>query len=57
MSGWGGDAIVMRTAEFIIMAIVKNDVFCTRASDLTAGEALKKDRAMCVCVLSSGYMW
>jgi hypothetical protein len=37
---------MMRTAKFIIVAIVKNDVFCTRASDLTAGEALKKDRAM-----------
>ncbi len=42
----GGNAIVMRTAKFIIMAIVKNDVFCARASDLTAGEALTKNRAM-----------
>jgi hypothetical protein len=36
----------MRTAEFIIVAIVKNDVFCTRASDLTAGEALTKNWVM-----------
>jgi hypothetical protein len=36
----------MRTAEFIIMAIVKNDVFCARASDLTAGEALTKNQVM-----------
>jgi hypothetical protein len=36
----------MRTAEFIIVAIVKNEVFCARASDLTAGEALTKNWAM-----------
>ncbi len=36
----------MRTAEFFIMAIVKNDVFRARASDLTAGEALTINRAM-----------
>jgi hypothetical protein len=37
---------VMQTAKFIIMAIVKNDVFCARASDLTAREALTKNWAM-----------
>ncbi len=42
----GGNAIVMRTAEFIIVAIVKKVVFCARASDLTAGEALTKNWAM-----------
>jgi hypothetical protein len=36
----------MRTAEFIIVAIIKNDVFCARVSDLTAGEALTKIWAM-----------
>ncbi len=36
----------MQTAEFIIVAIVENDVFCACASDLTAGEALTKNRAM-----------
>ncbi len=36
----------MRTAEFIILAIVKNDVFCPRAADITAGEALTKNWAM-----------
>jgi hypothetical protein len=33
-------------AKFIIVAIVKNDVFCARASDLTAREAQTKNRAM-----------
>ncbi len=33
----------MQMAEFIIMAIVKNDVFGARASDLTVGEALTKN--------------
>ena len=42
----GGDAIVMRTANFIIVIVVKNVVFCPRASDLTAGEALTKNWAM-----------
>ncbi len=42
----GGDTIVMRKAKFIIVAIVKNDVFCAGASDLTVGEALTKNRAM-----------
>jgi hypothetical protein len=36
----------MQMAKFIIVAIVKNDIFCARASDLTAGEALTKNRVM-----------
>jgi hypothetical protein len=36
----------MRMAKFIIVAIVKNDVFFAHASDLTAGEALTKNQAM-----------
>jgi hypothetical protein len=36
----------MQTAKFIIMAIVKNDVFHTCVSDLTAGEALTNNQAM-----------
>jgi hypothetical protein len=36
----------MRTADFIIVAVVKNDVFCARASYITAGEALTKNQAM-----------
>ncbi len=36
----------MRMAKFIIKAIVKIDVFCARALDLTAGEALTKNLAM-----------
>jgi hypothetical protein len=36
----------MRTAEFIIVAMVKNDVFRARASDLTAEEAIRKNWAM-----------
>jgi hypothetical protein len=36
----------MRTAEFIIVAIVINDDYCARASDLTGEEALTKNWAM-----------
>ncbi len=42
----GGDAIGMRTADFIIVVVVKNDVSCPRASDITVGEALTKNWAM-----------
>jgi hypothetical protein len=36
----------MQMAKFIIVAIMKNDVFRARASNLTAGEALTKNWAM-----------
>ena len=37
---------MMRTADFIIIVVVKKYVFCACASDLTAGDALTKNRAM-----------
>jgi hypothetical protein len=42
----GGDAIMMQTAKFIIVAVVKNDIFCPHASYITAGEALTNYWAM-----------